>query len=338
MSVSVAVLGAGAWGTVFSQILADAGNTVVMWARDPEVAEGINAGRNPRYALDLQLHPAISATTDPEQALHGATLVAVAIPSFSVRDTLTGLRHAIRPDATVLSLAKGMEAGTLRFMTEVINEAAGVSPGRIVALSGPNLSAEIAQKKFTATVAAGSDMERAGLVASYCHAPYFRPYVSGDVMGAEVGGVVKNIVAMAVGAAEGKQMGVNARASIITRGLAEMARFGIALGARVDSFLGLAGLGDLVATCSSPLSRNYSFGYRIGQGMSVAQAYEASAGVVEGARSVKAIWELAEKYKVDMPITRACVDVIDEGVPVDDVITELLSRPRSMDGIPTKLV
>lgn len=339
MAFNVAVLGAGAWGTVFSQVVADAGHNVTVWARRREVVDSINTHhRNPSYAKTIDLHPSIVATTDAVAAVKQASFVVVAVPSQAVRELVTLLADSIRPDATVISLAKGMESGTLKFMTEVICDAANISPNRVVAISGPNLSAEIGMKRFTATVTACSDTERAGLVASVIHTAYFRPYVLSDVLGAEVGGVVKNIIALAVGVSEGRSMGINARSSIITRGLAEMARLGVALGANVDSFLSLAGLGDLVATCSSKLSRNFSFGYHLGQGMSVEEALNISEGVVEGARSASIVLELADKNDVDMPITKACVDVIEKGISIDAAIKELLARPRTMDGITTRLV
>lgn len=339
MAFQVSVLGAGAWGTVFSQVLADAGNDVLLWARRQEVVDGINNNhRNPSYATDVQLSDSIVATTDEFHCAESSSFVVVAVPSFSVGDLMTRLRNHIRPDATIISLAKGMESGTLEFMTDVIARTAEVSPQRIIAISGPNLSAEIANKKFSATVVAGEDVERAGYVASLLHNSYFRPYVSGDVLGAEVGGVVKNVIAVAVGASEGRDMGINARSSIITRGLVEMARLGVAVGADVDSFLGLAGLGDLVATCSSSLSRNFSFGYRLGQGMTVDEALEASAGVVEGARSAPIIKELADKHDVEMPITSACVSVISGEQTIDEAIKSLLARPRTMDGLTMRLV
>lgn len=332
-----AVLGAGAWGTVFAMILRDAGNDVTMWSRRAEQAAEINAGTNHAYTGDHDLS-GIRATTDVIEAVAGATIVAVTVPSSAVRSVVAAAAPAIGIDASILSLVKGVEKDTLSFMTDVIVETLGCSPQRVLAVSGPNLSAEIANKQPTGTVVAGLDPERAGFVASRIHTGYFRPYVGDDIVGVEVGGVVKNIVAMAVGACSGMNFGVNTRSFIINRGLTEMARLGVALGARKETFLGLSGLGDLVATCSSELSRNFSFGYRLGQGMTVEQALAASSGTVEGARSCPNVLALAQRMSVIMPITEATQRVLDGDVDIETAAQRVFLSPRVTDSVDERAV
>ncbi|MDO4612756.1 MAG: NAD(P)H-dependent glycerol-3-phosphate dehydrogenase [Actinomycetaceae bacterium] len=333
----VAVVGGGAWGSVFAVVARDAGNDVTVWVRRDEQAREINAGANERYCPGLDMS-AVTATTSLPQALAHAAIVVVAVPSNAVRETMNEAAGHVRADATIVSLVKGVEASTLMLMTDVIAEATNVDPGRVVACSGPNLSAEIARRKPTGTLVAGKDAERAAWVAARIHTGYFRPYVATDVVGVEVGGVVKNIVAMAVGASAGMDLGVNARAYIINRGLMEMARLGIALGANAETFLGLAGLGDLVATSSSPLSRNYSFGYRLGQGMSVTEALAASAGTVEGARSCPHVLALAARHGVAMPISEAAQAVIDGRMGIEEAALGVFRAPRVTDGVEARMV
>lgn len=333
----VCVLGGGAWGSVFALICRDAGNTVTLWARRADQVAEINRGTNRAYIGEVSM-AGIRATTDLAEATAGAAIVAVAVPSPAVRGLAEQVAPLLRPDATVVSLVKGVEAGTLLFMTDVLVEALACSPQRVLALSGPNLSGEIAARQPTGTVVAGLDPERAGFVASRIHTGYFRPYVGSDIVGAEVGGVVKNIVAMAVGACSGMDLGVNTRSFIITRGLTEMARLGVALGASADTFLGQSGLGDLVATCSSELSRNFSFGYRLGQGMSVAEAMAASSGTVEGARSCPHVLALADRLGVDMPITRAAQEVLDGSRDIEAAALGVFRTPRATDGVDERAV
>lgn len=328
----IAVIGAGAWGTVFSQILADAtGNEVHLWARRTEVTQAINHGCNTFYVPELSLHQ-IKADTDLAAVIDQAQIIVIAIPSNTVRQVLAPIRSLIRLDATLVSLVKGLEAGSLQFMTEVISQVTGVNESRIIAVSGPNLSKEIAQKEPTGAVVAGSDLQRCKRLATLIQTHYFQPFLASDVIGVEVGGVVKNIVAMAVGAAAGMGLGINSRSFIINRGLAEMARLGVALGAEAETFLGLSGLGDLVATCSSEQSRNFSFGYRVGQGLTVEEALAASTGTVEGARSCPVVVELAQKLGVKMPIANAANLVINGEATLAEVQVQLEGGPIVTDG------
>ena len=327
-----AVLGTGAWGTTFAQVLADAGLTVAMWGRNHQVVDFINSHENSTYVPGIDLSESITATTDMSEALRGADLVAVAVPVAAIRDTVSSASAYLGPDAVCLSLAKGLELETHRTVHEVIVEASGMDASRVAVLSGPNLSREIAEHNPTATVVACSDTDVATAIAIASHNPYFRPYVSSDVLGCEIAGATKNVIAVAIGAAEGMGLGINTRSTLITRGLAEMTRLGTTLGADPGTFAGLAGIGDLVATCSSKLSRNYSLGYRMGRGMSLEVALALSPGVVEGVRSASPILDVARSHGVDMPITEGVVRVVHDGATIEEMGEMLLSRPQKMDG------
>lgn len=327
-----AVLGTGAWGTTFAQVLADAGMTVSMWGRNAEVVDFINSHENSTYVPGIELSESITATTDMTAAVDGADLVALAVPVAAIRDTVAAISAALGSDTVLLSLAKGLELETRRTVHDVVVEASGVDASRVAVLSGPNLSREIAEHNPTATVVACSDTEVATAIAVASHNSYFRPYVSSDVIGCEIAGATKNVIAVAIGAAEGMGLGINTRSTLITRGLAEMTRLGTTLGAEPGTFAGLAGIGDLVATCSSKLSRNYSLGYRMGRGMGLEEALALSPGVVEGVRSAKPILDLAGTLGVDMPITEGVVRVVHDGATIEQMGEMLLSRPQKMDG------
>ncbi|WP_435744583.1 NAD(P)H-dependent glycerol-3-phosphate dehydrogenase [Nocardioides sp. SYSU DS0663] len=318
----VAVFSAGSWGTAFSMVLADAGNDVVLWARRPEVAEAINERReNTDYLPDIELPPSVSATDDAEKALHGADVVVLATPSQSLRENLTGWAPYVEPGATFVSLMKGVELGTLDRMSEVIGQVTGAGPERIAVVSGPNLAKEIARREPAASVVACEDEDVARMLQQRCHTAAFRPYTSGDVLGCELGGAYKNVVALSVGMAVGLGFGDNTTASLITRGLAETARLAMRLGANPLTLMGLAGLGDLVATCSSPLSRNRTFGERLGQGMTVEEIYASTSQVAEGAKSCSSLLALAERTGVDAPIAEH----------VDAVVAGRMTAPQMME-------
>lgn len=324
----VTVFGAGSWGTAFASILASAGNKVTVWGRRQDLVDQINAGTNDDYLPGIPLPAGIRATTDPAEAAEDARIVVLSVPSQSLRDNLTSWGEALPSDATVVSLMKGIELGTTRRMSEVIAEAAGVETDRIAVVSGPNLAREIVQQQPAATVVACPDHDRADAVAAACATPWFRPYTSEDIIGAEVGGAVKNVIALAVGMAEGLGLGDNSKASIITRGLAEITRLGVAVGADPRTFAGLAGVGDLIATCMSPLSRNHSFGVRLGQGMSVAEVQAETRQTAEGVKSCASILDLARQHGVDVPITEQVNAAVHEGKSVDAMVRDLLSRRR----------
>ncbi|RJO74962.1 NAD(P)-dependent glycerol-3-phosphate dehydrogenase [Nocardia panacis] len=322
-----AVLGAGSWGTAFAKVLADAGTEVTIWARRPEVATALSSEhRNHFYLPDIPLPP-LAATHDPAEALAGADLVVLAVPSQSLRANLADWRGFIEPDATLLSLAKGIETGTLLRMSEVIAEVTGAGADRVAVLSGPNLAREIALCQPAATVVACTDTARSVAVQHACATGYFRPYTNTDVIGCEIGGACKNVIALACGIASGMGLGDNTLASIITRGLAEIIRLGVALGAEPATLAGLAGVGDLVATCASPLSRNRTFGRVLGEGGSMAAAQAATHGqVAEGVKSCSSIRALAAKYAVEMPLTDAVHRICHEGLPVPEAVGNLLGR------------
>jgi glycerol-3-phosphate dehydrogenase (NAD(P)+) len=323
-----AVLGAGSWGTTFAKVLADAGGEVVLWARRQELADRINSGhRNIDYLPDTLLPAALIATHDPHAALAGADLVAFAVPSQTLRANLAEWAPELPAAATLVSLMKGVELGTTRRMSEVIAEVAGAAPERIAVVTGPNLAHEIADEQPTATVVACIDEQRAIAVQTACSTSYFRPYTNTDVVGCELGGAVKNVIALACGIAQGMGFGDNTLASIITRGLAETARLGAALGADPRTFAGLAGLGDLVASCSSPLARNRSFGERVGRGESLESAQRATHGqVAEGVVSCRSVLELAQHHGVDVPITQAVEAVCFRGLTPAAMLDRLMSR------------
>lgn len=331
--MKVTVMGAGSWGTALAKVFADAGNSVTLWARRAEVAETIAATHvNPDYLPGIELPHSIQTTDNAEEALRGASIVVPAVPSQTMRENLDAWSRYFEPNATVVSISKGIEAGTYKRMSQVIAEVSGIEPERIAVLSGPNLAMEVAREQPAATVIACSDIDRAKLVQAACSAPYMRPYTNTDVLGCEIGGACKNVVALACGMAFGKGLGENTRATLITRGLAEITRLGVGLGADPRTFAGLAGLGDLVATCSSELSRNRTFGERLGRGHTLAEAKEATHGqVAEGVTSSRSIYELSQQAGVDMPLTQAVFRVCHEDMPVDDMVVALMGRAKKSE-------
>ena len=325
-----AVFGAGSWGTTFAKVLADAGCQVTLHARREELVSAIADSReNPDYLPGIRLPSAITATTDAEEAMDGAAIVVLAVPSQSLRENLKRWTPCLPEDATLLSLMKGIELGTTKRMSEVIAEVTGAGTDRIAVLSGPNLAREIAEEQPAATVIACPDTDRAEALQAACHTPYFRPYTNPDMVGCELGGAIKNVIALAAGIAEGLGFGDNTRASLITRGLAETARLGLALGAELTTFAGLAGLaglGDLVATCSSPLSRNRTFGEKLGRGMSVQEVQESTRQTAEGVKSCRSVLDLATAHGIEVPITEAVVRVCHEGEAPAQMVGEIMSR------------
>jgi glycerol-3-phosphate dehydrogenase (NAD(P)+) len=328
VSVRVAVLGAGSWGTAFAKVLADAGGEVALCARRDDLADEINrTHQNAAYLPGTTLPESLRATHDPSIAIRGVELVALAIPAQSLRANLADWTPLLPPDATLISLMKGVELGSAKRMSEVIGEVSGFAAGQIAVVSGPNLALEIAAEQPTATVIACVDHDRAVSVQHACRTSYFRPYTNTDVVGCELGGAVKNVIALACGMVAGMGYGQNTLASVITRGLAETARLGLALGADESTFAGLAGLGDLVATCSSPLSRNRRFGEQLGRGATLEQAQEATHGqVAEGAKSCRSVLELADRHGIDVPITRAVEAVCYRGLAPAAMVTAMMTR------------
>jgi glycerol-3-phosphate dehydrogenase (NAD(P)+) len=323
----VAVFGAGSWGTAFSVVLADAGNEVTLWARREELCSTINEKReNSDYLPGIELPDAVSATHDPERTLHGAEFVVFAVPSQSFRQNLTEWADIIPRDALLVSLMKGVELGSLKRMSEVIDEVTGAGPERIGVVSGPNLAKEIANREPAASVVACQDEENVKRLRALCHSATFRPYSSTDVIGCELGGAYKNVIALAVGMAIGLGFGDNTTASVITRGLAETARLSVGLGADAMTLMGLAGLGDLVATCSSPLSRNRAFGEKLGQGLTTEEITASTRQVAEGVKSCSSLLALAQQADVYAPIVESVHNVVENQMTAADMLTALISK------------
>lgn len=332
----VAMMGSGSWGTAFAMVLADAGSDVTIWSRDGATAAGINEQhRNEAYHPGIDLPASIRATTEADQAMAGADIVVLALPAQVLRENLSQWVGALEPGSVLVSLVKGIELGTSQRMSEVIHEVTGVGPDRIAVVSGPNLAHEIAVRQPAASTVACADEASAQLLQEACSADYFRPYWTTDVVGTEIGGAVKNVIAVANGMAVGMGLGENSQASLITRGLAEMARLGVALGADPLTFQGLAGVGDLVATCQSPLSRNRTFGVNLGRGLSVQETIEASRQTCEAYKSCQPILHLGRSHGVQMPITEQVVAVLYEGRTPRAIASALMSRnPKREIGDP----
>lgn len=326
--VRAAVFSAGSWGTAAAKILADAGSDVIVHARRSEVADGINTRhRNPDYFPDVDLPASLTATTDPAAALEGADYLVLSVPAQTLRANLAVWAPHIGPDTVIVSLMKGIETDTGLRASQVVAQVTGVPADRIAVLSGPNLAREIMAGRPAAATVACPDEDVARRFQQACRTSYFRPYTSTDVIGCELGGAVKNVIALAVGIAAGMGLGDNAAAVLITRGLAETTRLAVRMGARPATPAGLSGMGDLVATCSSPLSRNRTFGAHLGQGMTVAEATAATRQTTEGVKSATAILDLARVHGVEMPITEVMAALLQGKIALDEAAAALMQRP-----------
>ena len=322
-----AVFGAGSWGTAFALVLADAGHEVTIWGRRESLCAAINEEHeNPDYLPGIELPSTIRATHEPAEAADGADLVVLAVPSQRLRENLQDWAGVLPDDAILLSLMKGVELGTLKRMSEVIAEVTGAGPDRIAVLSGPNLAREIASREPAASVVACADEEVAAQLRLMLHGPKFRPYSSSDVVGCELGGAYKNVIALAVGMAVGLGFGDNTTASVITRGLAETARLAEKLGADPMTLMGLAGLGDLVATCSSPLSRNRTFGEKLGQGMTTEEITASTRQVAEGVKSCGSLLALAQGHGIYAPLVESVHAVITGELSTGEMMQSFVSR------------
>ncbi|MFD3540839.1 NAD(P)H-dependent glycerol-3-phosphate dehydrogenase [Streptomyces sp. NPDC058662] len=325
--VKAAVYGTGSWGTAFGIVLADAGCDVTLWGRRQELVDAVNDGRtNPDYLPGVELPENLRATTDPALAARGADFTVLAVPSQTLRGNLAEWAPLLAADTVLVSLMKGIELGTAKRMSEVIEEVAKVPGERVAVVTGPNLAREIAARQPAASVVACVDEDVARRLQAACHTPSFRPYTNTDVVGCELGGAVKNVIGLAVGIADGMGLGDNTKGSLITRGLAETTRLGLAMGADALTFSGLAGLGDLVATCSSPLSRNHTFGTNLGRGMTLEETIAVTKQTAEGVKSCQSVADLARRYGVDMPITDTVVDIVHHGKPTLVALKELMGR------------
>lgn len=307
----VTVLGAGSWGTTMAQVLSDAGNDVLVWGRNNDVVEEINTlHSNKRYLPQIVLPSGMQATSDIHAAMSHSNTYVLAIPAQTLRSKLEEWRNEFADDAILISTLKGIEVSTHFRMTEVIIDVLGVDAERVAIITGPNLASELALRQPAAAVAAASTRDLAHRVQALFTTPYYRVYTSTDVLGCELAGAVKSVIALGVGIAVGMDLGENTQAMLITRGLNEVARLGAAHGADPLSVAGLAGLGDLVASCSSPLSRNRTFGEALGRGGTMEYARAHVASTVEGVASAGAVVELAHRVGVEVPVIEAVADVV----------------------------
>ncbi len=323
--IPCAVIGGGAWGTAIADRLSRNGNPVQLWAREPDVVEAVNTRHeNPRFLAGAQLHEGLQATGDMDTALRGAALIVYAAPSHVLR-AVAASAHGHVAEGVVLAVAtKGIERETLALMTDVVVEEAPQHD--VVAISGPSFAAEVAAGQPTAIVAASLSLPAAKLVQHAMSAPAFRVYTTDDVVGVELGGALKNVMAVATGILDGLGLGFNPRAALMTRGLAEMTRLGVALGARGETFAGLAGLGDLVLTCTGALSRNRALGVAIGQGQSLEDALAGKETVAEGVLNTQSARALAARAGVEMPIVEATYRILFDGQAPREAIAELMVR------------
>lgn len=323
----VAVIGAGTWGTALAALLAGKGHRVVLWSYEPEVAARINRERRSPYLPDTRLPDALTVVDEIEAAVSGAEFVVSVSPSQFVRQVMTGAAPHMRDDAILVSASKGIELGSLLRMDEVLSEAVpGDIMERFAVLSGPSFAHEVAAEAPTAVVVAGRSESVAATVQAVFQTSYFRVYTTTDVVGVELGGAVKNVIAVAAGVAAGLGFGHNTGAALITRGLAEITRLGIAMGARRETFYGLAGMGDLVLTCTGSLSRNRTVGYRLGQGERLEDILADMNAVAEGVRTSEAVFELSRRHGVEMPITEEVHAILYEGRSPADALAALMRR------------
>ncbi len=328
----VAVLGAGSWGTTVAALAAKNAPTV-LWSRRPEVAEELNARHtNERYLHGFELPDALEATASLEDAVRDADVVVMAIPSHGFRAVLEDVRPLIRAWVPVVSLTKGLEQGSHLRMTEIVHE---VLPGhRAGVLTGPNLAREIMSGFAAASVIAMDDPVIASELQAVFHSGLFRVYTNPDVVGCELGGALKNVIAIATGMGDGVGVGDNTRSMVITRGLAELSRLGLAMGGRPETFSGLAGMGDLIATCTSPQSRNRHVGVELGKGRKLAEIMEEMHMVAEGVKTCRVVMELAERHGVEMPIASEVHGVVHEGRTPFDAYRGLVRNKPGAEGDP----
>ncbi|HWQ62645.1 MAG TPA: NAD(P)H-dependent glycerol-3-phosphate dehydrogenase [Negativicutes bacterium] len=328
--MKIAVIGAGGWGTALAALLGGNGHQVALWARNPATAQELAASRqNRRYLPDVTLPAVVDCTADLAGALTGAGIVIIAAPSHAVRAAAAAAAPHIAAGAVIVSAAKGLETDTLKRMSEIIAEEIPAAAARVVALSGPNHAEEVGAGQPTATVAASASRQAAETVQDALMAPYFRVYTNPDIIGVELGGALKNIIALGAGIGDGLGYGDNAKAALMTRGLAEITRLGVAMQARPLTFAGLAGIGDLIVTCTSRHSRNRRAGLALAAGKSVGEIEGETGMVVEGIRSTLAAHELSRRLDVEMPITAEIYRVLYQGASPREAVGRLMGRGRT---------
>lgn len=325
----VAVMGAGSWGTTFAKVLSDAGNEVTLWARREDIADEINSRhRNADYLPGIKLPANLRATSDVAEALNGASQIYLSVPSQTLRANLSDWGSLIAKDAILVSLMKGVEQESGLRMSEVIAQATGFSEEQIAVISGPNLALEIAKEEPTASVTASVSTATASKVAATSTNDYFTVFTNQDVVGTEFGGILKNLIAVAIGIVNGVGYGENTKASIMTRGLAEISRFAVAYGAQDGTMIGLAGLGDLIATCESPLSRNHKAGEMLGRGYSKREVLKQMSQTAEGLSSVAPVLQLAGAKGVEMPIVEQVLAVLEGRMDPKDIAPHLTNSRK----------
>jgi glycerol-3-phosphate dehydrogenase (NAD(P)+) len=323
--MKVGVLGAGAWGTALADLLARAGHDVTLWAYEPEVAAAITERHeNPVYLAGIALSPTLKGTADAVASVHGAELILSVSPSHATRSVLGRVRDAVPAGTPVVSATKGLELDSLALMSDVVAEE--LPHAQLVVLSGPSFALEVAQGQPTAVVAASASLDAAALVQRAFGTPRFRVYTGTDVVGAELGGALKNVMAVAAGMLEGLGLGDNPRAALLTRGLAEITRLGTAMGADPLTFAGLAGMGDLVLTCCGALSRNRQLGVAVARGTTLEQWRATHRTVAEGANAARAAVGLAARFGVELPIAEQVRNVLFEGTSAQDCVAALMER------------
>ncbi|MEM0963757.1 MAG: NAD(P)H-dependent glycerol-3-phosphate dehydrogenase [Bacteroidota bacterium] len=334
-STRIAVLGAGSWGTALAGSLAAGGHRVSLWARREEVAHEITEQRQNRQYLPGAHLPPLHASTDIESVVDGAEVWLVAVPSQSVRTVLAPLAQQAASGVTVVSVAKGIENETLLTTSAVLRDVLpDADPDRVGVLYGPSHAEEVAEERPTSVVAAFPDLEVAASIQRLFLRPSLRVYANTDLVGVEIGGSVKNVMAVAAGMSDGLGLGDNAKAALVTRGLAEITRLGLAMGAEAHTFAGLAGLGDLVVTCFSGHSRNRAFGERVGRGETQTEALARSTMVVEGVKTTASTRQLAQRHGVEMPITEAVHSILFDGLAPADAVGQLMARDPKLEGAP----
>lgn len=325
--VKYAVIGAGSWGTTVASLAAPFVPTTI-WTRRPEIAVSINEKhRNKRYVKGFDLSPELVATTDLHEAVSGASVIVMGVPSHGYREVLSRLAGTIPSDTPILSLSKGIEAGTLMRMTEVTVDVLADHDGSVIGvLTGPNLAVEVMEGQPAATVIAMEDQDAASSIQRVFGTPRFRVYTNPDVIGSEIAGAVKNVMAIGAGMAAGQGFGDNTLATLITRALVEMTRLGVAMGGDPRTFVGLAGIGDLIATCNSTRSRNHQVGFGLGEGRDLDDIVQEMNMVAEGVKSTRGVLALAERYNVEMPIAERVGAVLYDNADVGHALHELMTR------------